>query len=195
MTDEKKFEVKDNEEEYEELEENGRGGLIATLVIFIILFLVSTGLLFYYHFYLGNGKWDFTFQKRNVMTADVKNLENENAALSSKIDSLETVIVNNQTVGEPEPQNNPPVSRTKMTGTYYEVQIGAFQSFDPSKYDQHLTNLEIDYEQGMVKLTIGQFKDLSMARQFRRDIARMGIKDAFIVQKDNGKRVKIMDPM
>ncbi len=78
-------------------------------------------------------------------------------------------------------------------GTHFEVQIGAFQFFDLHKYrtgfsgsfkEEHDTD-ELD------KYVIAKFRKYAEADAFKRDIIRLGIDDAWIVAKKDGKRVDI----
>lgn len=199
MKDDKKFEI-EGDIENEDYENSGKGGLIAALVIFIILFLAATGLLFYFQFYQ-NGQVKLSFKKRDPVDKEkltAVKIENEN--LKSKLDSLEFELASKASNA----YNQSPdtsgagmgVSQPKeVSGTVFEVQVGAFQYFDPSQYDGQLTtNMTFDYTNGMVKITIGRFRDADIARQFRRDVVRMGIRDAFIVKKVDGVRQEIINP-
>ncbi len=79
------------------------------------------------------------------------------------------------------------------TGVFFEVQIGAFESFDLEKYREGLAKLNIDSNGQIEQYTLGKFRDLETAISFQRDIRRMGIKDAFIVAKIDGKRVTVKE--
>jgi len=188
----------ENEEEaYEEVETNGRGALIGFLILFIVLFLISTGLLFYYQFYQGSDGWKFTFKKDNIGRQDVKQLRSQKDKLTTRLDSFETQLGRkNEKVQQLQTKLENQASQkggADISGTYFEVQIGAFQSFSFDRYGDQVTNLTFNNEDGMKKLTVGRFKEANAARAFRRDLVRMGVEDAFIVKKKNGKRVKIIE--
>lgn len=76
-------------------------------------------------------------------------------------------------------------------GLHYEVQIGAFKYFNLHRYRQSFNHLHNDEEDGLDKYTLAKFTTYSEAEAFKKDIQRMGIKDAFIVAKIDGKRVDI----
>ncbi len=197
----KEEEEENNEGDYEEVEENGRGALIGFLILFIILFLVSTGLLFYYQFYQGDDGWKFTFKKDYIGKSDVKDLEKEKSKLNEKVDTLESRLARKKQKIEELRQNRTTTSGSAsaqkggadISGIYYEVQIGAFRSFNFDKYGSEVTNLTFHNEGEMKKLALGKFKKPNAARAFVRDLNRIGLKDAFIVKKENGRRIEIIE--
>lgn len=73
----------------------------------------------------------------------------------------------------------------------YEVQIGAFKHFDLAAYTRHFQNLRHDQLGGFDKYTLAGFTTYEEAKNFQKDIQRMGVEDAFIVGKIQGKRVDI----
>lgn len=78
-------------------------------------------------------------------------------------------------------------------GTHFEVQIGAFQFFDLHKYRPGFNQSfreEHDKDE-LDKYTIAKFRSYAEAQSFRNDIIRLGIDDAWIVAKVDGKRVDI----
>jgi len=120
------------------------------------------------------GRWPELSQKYD-------NLQLEREALQEEIDSLNRV---NSLLVELSPY---------YTGVFFEVQIGAFEHFDLEKYREGLAKLNIDYSGELDQYTMGKFRDLDLAKDFVRDIRRMGIKDAFIVAKIDGKRVTVKE--
>ena len=77
------------------------------------------------------------------------------------------------------------------TGVFFEVQIGAFEHFDMAEYQEALENLRSYRGDSLNKYVLGKFRDYDRAKAFEKDIQRMGVEDAFIVGKINGKRVTI----
>ena len=77
------------------------------------------------------------------------------------------------------------------TGVFFEVQIGAFRSFDLNKYKDALENLRYYRQDSLNKYVLGKFRNYPTAIAFQRDIVKMGISDAFIVGKIDGNRVEI----
>lgn len=70
----------------------------------------------------------------------------------------------------------------------YRVQIGYYKVFDINKYladPKTVVSEEID---GANRYSIGYFTDLQQAVEFRNDLRKMGIKDAFVSKYDRGVR-------
>lgn len=187
-------ELEDEEEEYYE-----RGpGIYILLVVFIVLFLTVSSLFVYYQFYLGNGNWDFSFKKRvneNVLIND--DLQEENSELKAKVESLEAELATTET-NEVDTSSNASTMASgssslfteDMAGEKFEVQIGAFSTFNFSKYDPNLVNMNVENVNGVDRLTIGRFDNFDDACAFRKDIMAMGIQGAFVIKKVDGKKVK-----
>jgi len=172
----------ESDEELEEEEEESRGvGIYILLAVFIFLFIVSTSLLVYYQFYKGHGKFQWSMQKNSTAAADtsVSYLKMQRDSSLTQLDSLKTIMANSQSL-----------FTKATTGEVYYVQIGAFRNTDFTKYDPNLVNMFVEVADGMNKLIIGGFLNFDDACGFRKDIIRIGIKDAFIVKKVDGVRVK-----
>jgi hypothetical protein len=74
-------------------------------------------------------------------------------------------------------------------GLIYKVQIGAFVHFDMNMYLRDTDkNFEGENQDGMNKYTIGKFRDMELAEAFRKDVQKLGIKDAWIVPFIDGRR-------
>ena len=74
-------------------------------------------------------------------------------------------------------------------GLVYRVQIGAFVHFDLNMYLKDTEkNFEGESQDGMNKYTIGKFRDMELAEAFRKDVIKLGIKDAWIVPYIDGRR-------
>lgn len=194
-----KEELEDSEHEYEEIEE-GYTGFVYVFFAVVLLFLTSSGLLVYYQFYQGDGNWAFSLKKQPNYTELVDSLQIRNDELMAQIEELETTIAQKEAeqgeiellVAEiaEEEKAAATAQQPPLEGTVYEVQIGAFQKADLSAYEDQLTSLNIDKEDYLQKFTMGRFEDLELARQFRNDIRRLGVKNAFLIKKVDGARVE-----
>lgn len=78
-----------------------------------------------------------------------------------------------------------------MEGVFFEVQIGAFEYFDLSQYNESIIRLRNGKHEGLNKYLLGRFIDYNEAIKFKKDIKTMGVKDAFIVGYVDGERVEI----
>ncbi|MBC8343032.1 MAG: hypothetical protein ISR55_03245 [Bacteroidetes bacterium] len=173
-------------DEFIEPEVPKRGpGLYILLALFIILFLTSLSLFVYFQFYLGQGKWDFSFEKHNIQqNSSQLLLEENNQRLQNLVDSIELLKVDTSAGFQP----GDPLFSEDGSGEVYEVQIGFFKSFDFDRYDSQLVNMNVEYSNGASKLLIGRFQNFEDACAFRREIIDIGIKGAFVVKKVNGVR-------
>lgn len=188
----------EEEEEYEEVEEGGKGKLTGFLILFIILFVVSTGLLTYFQFIQPDGSFALTFEKQAVSKSDLKALKQENKQLTQLADSLKEENERSQQVLDSLKMassggKGQQVSETSMSGQYYVVQIGAFESFSFDRYGDNVTNLKFNKDNGVLKITLGKFKEANAARAFRRDLAKLGLEDAFIYKMKDGERVGVVE--
>lgn len=77
-------------------------------------------------------------------------------------------------------------------GIIFRVQVGAFQKFDMNRYLQE-TGETLTGENGeaLNKYMMGKFRDYQQAQNFRDDIRRLGIKDAWVVAFRDGVRIDI----
>ncbi len=149
--------------------------LSSWLIAFIILFLLAIGYIVYIeHFTPFFGRFPTLEQNHQALLT-------QKEILQSEIDSLSRV---NDMLIEASPY---------YTGVFFEVQIGAFENFDLEKYKEGLSQLNIDYRGNVVQYTLGKFRDLSTALSFQKDMQKMGVKDAFIVAKIDGKRVPVKE--
>lgn len=120
-----------------------------------------------------------TVDETNGQSALTLAFEKERDSLKRQIDIL---------------QNTPqPIVGGHITdeGLHYEVQIGAFKYFNLKKYQQAFDHLKGEAADGYDKYTLAKFRNYTEAEEFKKDIQHMGIKDAFIVPKLDGKRIDI----
>lgn len=197
MTEKRKFEPESelltnseetNGEESAQYPTNGKG-LYFLLALFIILFLTSVSFFVYYQFYQGNGKWSFSLKKYNFDKLLLDSLMKENSYLKHEIDSMSANLT-----GQIAKDSVTGMFPGDLNGEKYEVQIGYFRNFDFTKYAPFLINMNIDSSGNSVKLLIGRFDNVEDACRFRKDIVNLGIKNAFIVKKIDGKRVEFDKP-
>lgn len=78
-------------------------------------------------------------------------------------------------------------------GVLFKVQIGAFRKKDLSKFSQDNPAFNTDSSDGMMKYSIGMFRDYWEADTFKKYLREIGVKDAFIVAFKDGNNVPIKD--
>ncbi|MCX2744906.1 Ezrin/radixin/moesin family protein [Mangrovivirga sp. M17] len=79
------------------------------------------------------------------------------------------------------------------SGVLFKVQVGAFKNKDLSKYFENHPNFGGETENGLQKITLGQFRDYWEADTFKKYLREMGVKDAWIVAYKDGNRVPLKD--
>ncbi|WAC02686.1 SPOR domain-containing protein [Lacinutrix neustonica] len=73
----------------------------------------------------------------------------------------------------------------------YAVQVGAFEERMVSTYSESFMNLKEFEEDEFYKYSIGNFDNLNEAQRFRKELLRIGFRDAFIASYENGRRIRI----
>lgn len=76
-------------------------------------------------------------------------------------------------------------------GVVFKIQIGAFKKTDLAKFAQDNPAFQMDAKDGVMKYTIGIFRDYWEADTFKKYLRQMGVKDAWIVAFKDGTRVPI----
>lgn len=143
-------------------------GVKIVLALFVLISLLSTGrLVQFYYFNAGHGE----NTADNSLALDSLKIENEK--LKGELQKLDAYI--------------------RFDGVYFVVQIGAFKKFDLGPYLKEWSAISGELIDEMNKYTIGKFKTYEEAKKFKADIKALGIKDAFIVGKIDGKRVDIKE--
>ena len=155
----------------------GRKQLSTGLIVLLSLLLLAIGYIIYIEYFTPFfGRWPRLQQQYAT-------LQRENQQLADELDSLERV---NNLLLELSPY---------YTGVFFEVQIGAFEYFDLDRYKEDLVKMNIDKTEQIDQYTLGKFRDLDRALSFQQDVKRMGIRDAFVIAKVDGKRVSIQEAL
>ena len=82
----------------------------------------------------------------------------------------------------------------EMKGVVFKVQVGAFKETDLSNYFESSENFTGETnEDGLQVITLGSFTDYWEADKFKKNLRRMGVKEAWIVPYKDGVRVPIKD--
>ena len=84
--------------------------------------------------------------------------------------------------------------RSAVKGIAFKVQIGAFQNKDLSKYlDKSDSFFGEVGEDGLMRYTLGVFRDYWEADTFKKYMREMGVSDAWIISYRDGVRVPIKE--
>lgn len=77
-------------------------------------------------------------------------------------------------------------------GVVYRVQVGAYAKNDvKSKFKSEDGTVNAENTEGLDKYTIGFFRNFADAENFKNEIRKMGLRDAFIVAYNDGVRVPV----
>lgn len=85
--------------------------------------------------------------------------------------------------------------QTVVAGVIFQVQLGAFAQ---NTVDQGLSTgdaLELQEQNGVQKVVVSQFRTYANAAQLRDRLKQMGVKDAFVVAKNNGVRITVPEAL
>lgn len=80
-----------------------------------------------------------------------------------------------------------------VDGIFFEVMVASFENFKLDKDDANLKRLNYNTVDGVNSIILGKFRDLDDAKFFIEDIKKIGINNAFIVSKLDGKQVTIRE--
>lgn len=120
--------------------------------------------------------------------AKVSELQDDMAKLRSELSDARAELREAKTQPAASSSGGPMID-----GVVFKVQIGAFRNKDLSKYFENNENFGGESEDGMQKITLGQFRDYWEADTFKKYLREMGVKDAWIVPYKDGVRVPIKD--
>lgn len=113
--------------------------------------------------------------------------------LNSKIKELENLNMQYEQLAKAL-ENAKNMQQNDITaGLIFKVQIGAFQYFDMNKYLSETKNFEGESADNLNKYTLGKFRDYDMASTFKKDIRKMGIRDAWVVPYMDGVRITMTE--
>lgn len=148
---------------------------IVRLRITVLLF-VALSIFGAVYFFSSESKQPFIGQPKTLNQALLEQ-EIENAALLFKMDS---VIKVNETLS---------INKEPEEGILFEVQVSSEEGFELDSHNENLQRLSFATIDGINYITLGKFKDVDDARLFIEDLKKIGIEDAFIVSKLDGKTV------
>ncbi|WP_024771883.1 SPOR domain-containing protein [Aquimarina macrocephali] len=160
--------------------ENSRKFKIATIILGIIALLGVAGTVYFMNFNTPDNMISQKKHKSEVTTRDTKIAELtetiKNLSMNQELDSNSTGGGN---------------GRSLEDELVYAVQIGAFESIDLSMYSENFVNFRQIKSGGYNKYALGNFETLNEAKKFRRQLVRLGFRNAFIASYQNGERLQI----
>ncbi len=117
---------------------------------------------------------------------EVSRLQTENNVLKGYApDGNDSTLVNKQTGGV----STAIITNAAQKGTVYKVQIGLYKEFNINKYFEAPRFIGYEDVDGLNRYIISYFPDEEIAKDFVKDVRKMGIKDAFVSKYIDGQRV------
>jgi len=128
--------------------------------------------------------------KVDSLLNEIKKKDAEIAMLKSDLDKLRGEYAKLEAAYSSQKSNS---ERGVIAGLVFKIQIGAFIHFDMNQYLKETTNFEGESSDNFNKYVLGAFRDLTVAEAFKKDISKMGIKDAWIVPYVDGVRIEMAE--
>lgn len=129
--------------------------------------------------------------KKNA--AEKKEMEDENTRLKTAVSYLEEQ--NNllkMQIDELDARYSALLEKQSNTslpdGIAYQVQMGYYQYLNLASFNEQMKTIKAEEVDGAKRYVVGHFLELEDAIQFRDDIKKLGIEDAFVSQYINGER-------
>lgn len=109
----------------------------------------------------------------------------DNEKLSSKIILLQAKYNNLLAASEAKEQ--------MPNGIIYQVQMGYYEHLNLQSFNNVTKHIKAEEIDGAKRYVVGYFENVEDALEFRTDIQKLGIKDAFVSQYIDGERVMNFD--
>lgn len=130
--------------------------------------------------------------QQNTSQGALQAAQNSAAAAQAEIDQLRQQLAAAQAA----PRNDEVITDQQMvSGVIFQVQLGAYAQ---NKVDPNLATgdaLDLTDQNGLQKVVVSQFRTYSNAAALRDRLKRMGVKDAFVVAKNNGQRIDVQEAL
>lgn len=127
-------------------------------------------------------------QDMNALRNNLTNAQMENDQLRSQITQLQAAATANNDRLDTDQQ-------TVVAGVIFQVQLGAFAQNTVNPDMSTGNALELQEQNGVQKVVVSQFRTYTNAAQLRDRLKQMGVKDAFVVAKNNGVRITVPEAL
>jgi septal ring factor EnvC (AmiA/AmiB activator) len=113
--------------------------------------------------------------------SQLSDAQSENEELRAKLGILQAKYNDLITVSQQGPQ--------LPNGTVYQVQMGYYEYLNLESFNKAMKYIKAEDADGAKRYIIGYFQNVEAALEFRKDIQTLGVKDAFVTQYIDGKRI------
>ena len=181
-------EVEDTEEEVEDVKKHRLILLIISIVLFLLLFFGMLTYMFSPSTFMDTAKFESLGYK--VMSQEEYTQISEILDSQSSESNLDDEASENYGDDSEATYNSEP--STNLSGAVvYAVQIAAFEDKGIALYSDNLVQFKENQSDNYYKYSLGAFETLEEAQQFRKELLKLGFRDAFIASYQNGDRLKI----
>lgn len=126
--------------------------------------------------------------EKDEMQLLINNMSNELNASKAELDSMKKLLVVQKEQQEKqamEEANSNPIK--EKTGVYFKVQLGAFNQYRAKGLGK--SEIETEMVENQIKYVLGYFTKINKAEEFRDELKKLGLADAWIVCYKDGKRI------
>jgi hypothetical protein len=126
--------------------------------------------------------------EKDEMQLLLNNMSNEMNANKAEMDSLKKVslvIKEQQEKQALEEVNSNPMK--EKSGLYFKVQLGAYNQYRAKGLGK--SEIETEMVENQIKYVLGYFTKINKAEDFRDELKKLGLADAWIVCYKDGKRI------
>ena len=138
---------------------------------------------------------------RNQSASNAQNLNNVQAQVQASQAQVQSLRDENDNLRQQlatmaaRPNDQVDTDRQVVQGVIFQVQLGAYaqNTMDPGMATENA--LELQDQEGLQKVVVSQFRTYANAAALRDRLKQMGVRDAFIVAKNNGVRIPVADAL
>ena len=143
-------------------------------------------------------------EENRELQSRINQMESERANSGSMVAQKEREVMelNNQLMdarealrqkNEEQPASNVMVPREAENGTHFKIQIGAYEKTYIPENLAGGDDMALESDGSLQKVLVGKFMNYQEAKELKKYIRKIGIKDAFIVAYRDGMRVDLSE--
>lgn len=143
------------------------------------------------------GRLSTSRQTETNATNDLRQAQTQIADLQAQLASAESRASAAEAAASQQQQNEIMTDQQVVAGIIFQVQLGAFAQPDNQVESDLATGdgLELQDQNGLQKVVVSQFRSYASARQLRDRLRQMGVRDAFVVAKQDGVRITVPEAL
>jgi len=132
-------------------------------------------------------------QDLNALRNDLAREQQANDQLRQQLAQAQATAANRPNAG---PNDRLDTDQTTVVaGIIFQVQLGAFAQNTVNSNLSTGNALELQEQNGLQKFVVSQFRTYASAAKLRDRLKQMGVKDAFVVAKQDGNRITVPEAL